>query len=255
MAIGKWIGGVLGAFAAGPIGAFVGFCLGSVVDLFVDQDTTTYSTNTVNRTQEERNGFLFSLMLLAANMIQADGKIMHSEMDYMRRFLRNNFGEAAERQGEQILLRLFEYRKQYGDADWHMRIMESCAQMTRLMPIDFRYQLVSFLAGLAKADGQIHQTEVDALKEMAAALGVSAAEVNQLLSLGGNSLEESYKTLGITSDATDEEVRKAYRKMALQYHPDKVATLGDDVKEAAKRKFQEINEAKERVYKARGMQK
>ncbi len=253
MAIGKWIGGVLGAFAAGPIGAFVGFCLGSVVDMFVDQDVTTQTT--IHTKQEERNGFLFSMMLLAANMIQADGKIMHSEMDYMRRFLRNNFGEAAERQGEQILLRLFEYKKQYGEADWHMRIMESCAQMTRLMPIDFRYQLVSFLAGLAKADGQVHASEVAVLKEMAAALGVSENDVNQLLSLGENSLEESYKTLGITSDATDEEVRKAYRKMALQYHPDKVATLGDDVKEAAKRKFQEINEAKERVYKSRGMQK
>ena len=66
-------------------------------------------------------------------------------------------------------------------------------------------------------------------------------------------MEDAYKVLGIPSTATDDEVRKAYRKMALQYHPDRVATLGNDVKEAAKRKFQEINDAKERIYKARGL--
>ena len=66
-------------------------------------------------------------------------------------------------------------------------------------------------------------------------------------------MEDAYKVLGIPSTATDDEVRRAYRKMALQYHPDRVATLGNDVKEAAKRKFQEINDAKERIYKARGL--
>jgi DnaJ like chaperone protein len=74
-----------------------------------------------------------------------------------------------------------------------------------------------------------------------------------MLSLGGQSLDDAYKVLGLTKDATDDEVRKAYRKLALQYHPDRVATLGDDVKEAAKKKFQELNDAKDRIYKARNL--
>jgi DnaJ like chaperone protein len=74
-----------------------------------------------------------------------------------------------------------------------------------------------------------------------------------LLNLKSNSLEDAYKVLGISPDATDDEVRKAYRSMALKHHPDKVATLGEDVRKAAEKKFQQINDAKERIFKARGM--
>ncbi len=66
-------------------------------------------------------------------------------------------------------------------------------------------------------------------------------------------LSEAYKVLGIEPTATDDEVRKAYRQMALKHHPDRVAALGEDVRKAAERKFQEINEAKERIYRARGL--
>ena len=65
--------------------------------------------------------------------------------------------------------------------------------------------------------------------------------------------DDAYKVLGINPNATDEEVRKAYRKMVIQHHPDKVAHLGDDVKEAATKKLQEINKAKEMIFQARGL--
>ena len=74
-----------------------------------------------------------------------------------------------------------------------------------------------------------------------------------MLNLKSNTLEDAYKVLEISPNATDDEVRKAYRKMALKHHPDKVATLGEDVRKAAEQKFQQINDAKERIYKARGM--
>jgi DnaJ like chaperone protein len=94
---------------------------------------------------------------------------------------------------------------------------------------------------------------VDALKEIARYMQMSDAEVDSLLNLGGDSLDEAYKVLEVSPDATDQEVRAAYRKLALKHHPDRVATLGEDVRKAAEEKFQQINNAKEKVYKARGM--
>jgi DnaJ like chaperone protein len=82
---------------------------------------------------------------------------------------------------------------------------------------------------------------------------ISKSDVESMFNLGGNTLEEAYKVLGVSPDATDDEVRKAYRKLALQHHPDRVATLGEDIRRAAEQKLQKINEAKERIYKERGM--
>ena len=74
-----------------------------------------------------------------------------------------------------------------------------------------------------------------------------------MLHLEGDSLEDAYKVLGVSPDASDDELRKAYRRLALDHHPDRVAKLGDDVRRAAEKKFQEINAAKDRIWKARGL--
>ena len=68
-----------------------------------------------------------------------------------------------------------------------------------------------------------------------------------------SNIEDAYKVLGIPPTATDDEVKAAYRKMALKHHPDRVATLGEDIRKAAEKKFQDINDAKERIFKARGL--
>ncbi len=266
MAYGKWIGAAIGAFSGGVLGALAGYAIGSLFDKAIEtgqQDFNADNTNNTSnafsanerqrREEEARNGFLFSLMVLSAHIIQADGKIMHSEMETVRRFLRNSFGSAAEQQGNDILLRLFDYRKQYGEALWNRQIREACLQMRSIMPDEHRLQLLAFLAEIAKADGTIHPNEINAMHNIASLLGFNANIINQLLSLGGSNINDAYKVLGVSPDATDEEVRKAYRNLVRQHHPDRVATLGEDIKEAAKRKMQEINEAKEIIFKERGL--
>ena len=193
---------------------------------------------------------------MASYIIRADGRIMHSEMEYVRRFLRQNFGEQAVREGEQILLNLFEERKRmdaHNPNAFRNTIRDCGAQIAANLSYEERLQLLSFLAEIAKSDGHISQEEVEALKEVAVCMGLSIQEAESMLNLGGNSLEQAYKVLEVTPEATDQEIRAAYRRLALKHHPDRVATLGEDVRRAAEEKFQEINNAKEQIYKARGM--
>ena len=259
MGFGKWIGGIVGFMAAGPLGALAGYAIGSMLE---NNDESNYSGGGYGgRTYEnpaygQRNSFLFSMLVMASYIIKADGKVMHSEMEFVRQFLRVNFGEAAVAEGNQILLNLFEQRKQM-DANnpqaFKNTIYECGMQIRQNMGYEERLQLLSFLAKIAQSDGNVCQAEIEALKEVALAMGLSAQEVESMLNLGGNTLEQAYKVLEIEPTATDDEVKKAYRKLALKHHPDRVATLGEDVKKAAEEKFQQINNAKEMIFKARGI--
>ena len=275
MALGKWIGSALGWILSGGnvLGAIAGYCIGSLLS---DATSTAerengfngngntfrndYSDTQFNQRpfEEDRNSFLFSMLVLSSYIIKADGKIMHSEMNCVRNFLRNNFGEQAVRQGEDILLKLFEMQKQQGATTFKETIRKSCVEISFHMNIGQRLQLLDYLIIIAKVDGTVSPEEVCALKEVATYLGLSAQDVDSMLNMEASSnqqigLDEAYKILGISPNATNDEVKAAYRKMALKHHPDRVSSLGDDVREAAEKKFQEINNAKERIYKARGL--
>lgn len=275
MALGKWIGSALGWILSGGnvLGAIAGYCIGSLLS---DATSTAerengfngdgntfrndYSDTQFNQRpfEEDRNSFLFSMLVLSSYIIKADGKIMHSEMNCVRNFLRNNFGEQAVQQGEDILLKLFEMQKQQGATTFKETIRKSCVEISFHMNIGQRLQLLDYLIIIAKVDGIVSPEEVYALKEVATYLGLSAQDVDSMLNMEASSnqqigLDEAYKILGISPNATNDEVKAAYRKMALKHHPDRVSSLGDDVREAAEKKFQEINNAKERIYKARGL--
>lgn len=275
MALGKWIGSALGWILSGGnvLGAIAGYCIGSLLS---DATSTAerengfngngntfrndYSDTQFNQRpfEEDRNSFLFSMLVLSSYIIKADGKIMHSEMNCVRNFLRNNFGEQAVQQGEDILLKLFEMQKQQGATTFKETIRKSCVEISFHMNIGQCLQLLDYLIIIAKVDGTVSPEEVYALKEVATYLGLSAQDVDSMLNMEASSnqqigLDEAYKILGISPNATNDEVKAAYRKMALKHHPDRVSSLGDDIREAAEKKFQEINNAKERIYKARGL--
>lgn len=268
MAAGKWIGGFLGFISSGPLGALAGFALGWLFDQGIDAVNTPDSQSASNadafgnRAQREqqmyegqRNSFLFSLLVLAAYIVRADGKVMHSEMELVRNFLRQNFGSGAVSEGESIMLRLFDRQKKMGAYEYRAIIGDVCRQIAANMDYAQRLQLVHFLVMIARADGHVAAEEVAALKEVSGALGISAEDMESMLNLRNaqSQLDAAYKVLGIPSTATDDEVKSAYRKMALKHHPDRVAALGEELRKAAEQKFQEINEAKEQIYKARGI--
>lgn len=286
--MGKWIGGFLGMMMAGPLGAIAGFVLGSLFDKgssenrqFIDNDNNTgygsgnygssYGSGNYGysygsgpyggyQTQQQmyegqRNTFRFSLLVLASYIIRADGKVMHSEMNLVRQWLRVNFGESSVSEGEEIMKRLFNEQKRLGMPEFRTAVLSSCRQLRQIMPYEQRLQLLNFLVSIAQADGVVVTEEITALREVALDLGLSEADLDSMLNLhdASSSLDAAYKVLGVAPTATDDEIKAAYRKLALKNHPDRVASLGEDVRKAAEKKFQEINAAMETVRKARGM--
>ena len=269
---GKWIGGFIGLIAGGPLGALAGFALGSLLDedgddvQKINQNSYEYRSSAYSNTQsqanyqsrtrfeeEQRNTFLFSLLVLASYIIRADGKVMHSEMNLLRQWLRNNFGQNAVDDGEQIILKLFEQQKLLGHSEFRSMVIGSCEQLRQIMSYEQRLQLLNFLVMIAQADGFVATAEVNALRECTLALGLSETDLNSMLNLqdAGTNLDAAYKVLGVSPTATNDEVKAAFRRLALQNHPDKVVSLGEDVRKAAEKKFKEINTAKETIWKAR----
>ncbi|MFT5513605.1 MAG: DnaJ like chaperone protein, partial [Bacteroidia bacterium] len=133
--------------------------------------------------------------------------------------------------------------------------LESVLRQVRYaMPIANRRQLFYYLVGIALADDHVDDKERQVLYQISNYLGLSEQEFNSAFaSYQPASQTSSYTILEIESSATDEEVKKAYRKLARKYHPDRVANLGPAQVQSAEEHFKKMKSAYEQVKKTRGM--
>lgn len=241
MGFGKWIAGALGWAMFGPIGGILGFYFASRVERIAESATAYDEEQTYNCGQ--RNSFLMSLLVLSASVIKADGRTSPQELSTLRSFFTRNFGTQAGNEAEDIVRKLL--TKEYN-------LYEVCCQIRSCMEYSQRLQLYHYLVALGACDG-LHQKEVDILETIATYIGISKSEADSIFAQFRPSNESNYMILEITPDATDDEVKKAYRKMAVKYHPDKVATLGEDVQKAAEEKFKAVSQAYETICRERGI--
>lgn len=233
---GRWIAGGLGWAFLGPIGGVLGFMLGSAID------TVEVESGRV-RGATRQGDFVMSLLILVAAIMKADGKVLKVELDFVKGYLVKSFG--VVRASEAITM-LRDILKQ------NIAVEEVCQQIQRNLDYSSRLQLMHFLFGIAQADGKVSQSELGLIDKISYYLGIQSGDYNSIKSMFIQSTESSYEILDLKRDASDEEVKKSYRKMAAKYHPDKVSYLGEDVQEAAKEKFQKLNDAYKKIKKERG---
>lgn len=237
---GKWVGGGLGWAVGGPIGAILGFVIGSVID--GSQGTINTGAGNGYSGQTTTGGYVMSLLVLTAAVMKADGKVLKSELDYVKKFMVHNFGEASATEAVRMLRDLIQQT---------IPVDEVSKQIKQNMNYSARLQLLHFLFGIAQADGEVDVQEKELIAFISREMGLTNNDFESIQAMFVPNTEADYKILEIEPTATDEEVKKAYRRMAMKYHPDKVSHLGDDFQKAAHEKFQSVNKAYENIKKER----
>lgn len=241
------------------LGAIVGFFIGSAIDNY---QRIMAAAGAAGRTQGGRRltpeeVFAYyqqrstqsdvptMLMALSAAVMKADGKVVRSELNYVKSFFNQQFGPQFSGQHLQVL-------KQFLDSG-NIPLEQICHDIRVRMQPAVRAQLLHYLFGIAKADGDVSIPEINVIESISRMLHVSHSEFESIKNMFYRNIDSDYKILGVEPGATDEEVKKAYRKMAIKFHPDKVSQMGEEYEKGAKEKFQKIQEAYEAIKKRRGI--
>lgn len=266
----KWIGAFLGFYLSkfNFFGAIGGFVLGNFIDNIAlaskkegntsnqsqgnyrssnyDNDYSIYDLfDSFQRQSATSYSFPSVMLILSAAVMTADDKVLKSELNYVKDFLKRQF---QNHYNQNYLTELRNYLNQP-----HLPIREVCSELRMRMNTQSRVQIIHYLFGIAQADGNVSQKELSILHAIANYLGVPPIDYQQVEKRYHRDIEKDFQTLGITPSATDAEIKKAYRKMAVKYHPDKAAQLDEKAQAENTQKFQEIQDAYEAIKKERGI--
>ena len=183
---------------------------------------------------------------MIACVIKADGRILKSEINYIKPFLVRNFGEEGAKQALQLLKEILKQ---------DINPVTIAQQIAVYVNYSTRLELVRLLLEVAQSDREINTEELTVIELIAINISIQSADYQSILALYQRHKDSNwaYTALEILPTATDEEVKKAYRRMAMKYHPDKVANAGEEIRKQATEKFRGINEAYEHIKKQRGL--
>jgi DnaJ like chaperone protein len=266
--------GGLGFALGGPLGALVGYVLSSVFDnISTDNRDTDEALRLADRSGADTESatplfrFQMSLLALMAAVMKADGVVKVSELDVVKQFLPRVFPDHDDR------VRALQILK--GMLQQEIDVEGIARQVSMQMDIHQRLELLYLLLSIAFADNELDPTEDDMLRHIAHSLGISMLDYeSQRATFFSNGYGQqsggygqtddgqestirnndwAYTVLEIQPTATNEEVKKAYRTMAMKYHPDRVNTLGEDMVKLANEKFEKVNKAYSVIKQERGL--
>jgi DnaJ like chaperone protein len=259
--MGKLIAGILGLMFAGPIGLFVGLFVGHQFDRGLGG-----LTQPMSRAQQQRisDSFFVTVFSLLGHLAKSDGRISKAEINQAEALMAH-MGLTAQHRREAIELFQGGAQPDFSLDQTMQAFVAICGRRKNL-----KRSLLNYLIALALADGELHIAERQALQKIAAYLGFSEALFSRLLEMimaqaqfkgsGGTSapnsasqLQAAYKALGVSDSQTDAEIKKAYRKLLSENHPDKLIGQGmpADMVKLATERTQEIRKAYETIVASR----
>ncbi len=244
------IGALLGLAIGGPIGLLVGAVLGYWLG-------RRLRSRLMKKLVGIQSQFLKSTFAVMGCLCKADGQVSEVELEASRQLwdrLRLNETQRAQARADFTRGKRSDF-----DLDAELaKIRQIATHQPALRQVFLQVQLAA-----VAADGTLHPAEHEMLMRVVRGLGCSEAEIAQIEAmlrgrpLGGDehgpSLEDAYRVLGVEPDASDAEIKKAYRRLMSENHPDKLAAKGlpESMREVAKERTSEIGSAYERIRKAR----
>ncbi len=237
----KWVGLGLGWAVGGPIGGILGLALGSMFDTGSAQ---TQTQGRIYQSSTRRGDYAASLLVLVAAVMKADGRVMKSELEYVKNYFHTRFGHDT---AQEAIVMLRDILKQ------QIPVREVTAQLNQRLDYSYRLEMIHFLFGIAAADTGVTEAEKELIRRIAGYMNITTSDLDSIQAMFITATDASYKILEIDSTATDDEVKKAYRRMAMKYHPDKVSHLGEDFKKVAHEKFRKVKDAYDNIKKERGI--
>ena len=176
--------------------------------------------------------------------MKADGKLLKSELDYVKDFLKQQFGLPKAKE----LMIVF---RDILEQDYPLK--DVCRQIQRSMDHPSRLELIHILYGLSASDGHVHLKEVRVIQTMANYLNINKKDYESIKAMFAKDDKAPFRVLEIPPDASDQEIKRAYRRMANKYHPDKVSHLGKEMQSSAEEKFKAVSNAYQQLKKDRNM--